>query len=189
MQEYTAAMPPRPVYEEPSVIEKVRKVKQYIPGMLRTKNLFGWRYFVEDLKVDIECEIYKYEEKHLAGVPGYEKEQGVGAYCNMAIQGAINYAAACNAQKRRLNFEATSLDSLVETEKGSMSKQVPAAPDDEAAKVELLLSIELEFGDRIRELAQLVLNGEQLSSAELMELRKVRTGPKGDRMRSILTEV
>ena len=132
MQEYTAAMPPRPVYEEPSVIEKVRKVKQYIPGMLRTKNLFGWRYFVEDLKVDIECEIYKYEEKHLAGVPGYEKEQGVGAYCNMAIQGAINYAAACNAQKRRLK---------------------------------------------------------QLSRAELMELRKVRTGPKGDRMRSILTEV
>lgn len=175
-----------PIYEVPAVKEKVEKVRLYIAGMLRTRNLFGWKSFIDDLKVDIEVEIYKYEEKHLAGIPGYEKEQGVGAYCNMALQGAINYAAKCSTNKRRINFETQSLDALIETEKGSMSKQVPATRSEDVANLELLLSIQQEFGDRIQELAQRVLNGEQLDRNELSELRKSTKNPK---MRNLLVEV
>ncbi len=169
----------------PEVREKVEKVKRYIAGMVRAKNFFGWRTFVEELKVDIECEIYSYEAQHLAHVPGYEKEQGVGAYCNMAMQGAINYSASCSAQKRKINYEAQSLDALIETEKGLMHVQIPSKEDEEVTKSELLMSIEQEFGNRIKKLAAAVLSGEQLSKEELEELRK---STKNSTMRKLLTE-
>lgn len=159
----------QPIYEVPSVQEKVRAVKKYISTVVRAKNFFGWRYFIEDLKVDIECEIYKYEDLHRQGK---YKENGIGAYCTMAMQGAINYAAKCNALKRKINFEAISLDAVLETEKNTTRPiQLSAPKDDSLAQMELLMSIEQTFGEEIQELAKRVLEGECLSAKELARLR------------------
>ena len=177
----TNALPP--VYELPAVQEKVLKVRQYIDGKVRARNLYGWRFFVDELKVNMEMEIYKHEELFRQGV---HNEYGIGAYCNMALQGALNFAAMCATNKRKINFEATSLDALVETEKGSMSKQIPSRDSEDASRVELLVSIQQEFGTRIQELAEKVMNGEQLDRKELAELRKSTKNPK---MRNLLTEI
>lgn len=163
-----------PIWEVPSVKEKVNKVNIFITGMLYKRNLFGWREFIEDLKTEVAVEIYKYEKEHLAGTPGYEKEQGVGAYCNMACQGAANWVAHCMAHKRRINYETSSLDALIETEKGAITKQLGSTDENEFEKMDLLLSIEQQFGDQIRELAERVLNGGSLSKEDLQQLRKVK---------------
>ncbi|MCM1322949.1 MAG: hypothetical protein NC218_02050 [Acetobacter sp.] len=173
------------IWEVPAVREKVAKVNKYIAGMLRTRNLFGWRSFIEDLKTEIELEIYNYEGNRLEGKPGFEKEQGVGAYCNMAVQGALNWSFKCQAQCRRINYETMSLDMLVATEKGAMTLQIPDENNHDLEVCDLLLSIEQDFGDDIRSLAQAVLNGEQLSRKELLTLRKAT---KNEKMRKLLVE-
>ena len=151
----------------PQVIAKIQAVNKFIDCQLRKKNIFAWREFVEDLKVDIQLEIYKYEEKFLKGEC---KEVGVGAYCRMATQGALNYASFYGAKKRRGNFETISYDHEVETSKGCFLLQIPASNND-FKTLELLTSIEMSFGPEIKALAQKVLDGEHLSKKELAKLR------------------
>lgn len=161
------AIPQPAICQLPQVIAKIQAVNKFIDCQLRKKNIFAWREFVEDLKVDIQLEIYKYEEKFLKGEC---KEVGVGAYCRMATQGALNYASFYGAKKRRGNFETISYDQEVETTKGSFQLQVPASTKDMDTVV-LLTSIEMSFGPEIKELAQKVLEGEHLSKRELLKLR------------------
>lgn len=155
------------VWELPQVLAKVKAVNKYIECQLRKKNLFAWREFVDDLKADIQMEIYKYEEKFLNGEC---KEVGVGAYCRMAMQGALNYASYYGAQKRRANFESISYDQDIETPKGTFQLQIPAS-DNDFKTLELLTSIEISFGPEIKALAQKVLDGEHLSKKELEKIK------------------
>lgn len=161
------AMSQPAIWDLPQVVAKIQAVNKYIECQLRKKNIFAWREFVEDLKVDIQMEIYKYEEKFLKGEC---KEVGVGAYCRMATQGALNYASFYGAKKRRGNFETISYDQEVETTKGSFQLQIPASTKDMDTLI-LLNSIEMSFGSEIKELAQKVLEGEHLSKKELAKLR------------------
>ena len=155
------------VWNLPSVVAKVQAVNKFIECQLRKKNIFAWREFIEDLKVDIQLEIYKYEEKFLKGEC---KEVGVGAYCRMATQEALNYAAFYGAKKRRGNFETISYDQEIETPNGSFQLQIPA-PTKDIDTLILLNSIETSFGPEIKALAQRVLDGEHLSKKELAKLR------------------
>ena len=157
-----------PIYEVPEVQEKVKAVRHYIDTLCVSLNLFAWRNFIDDLKVDIECEIYKYEELHRQGKYKYN---GIGAYCNMAKQGALNYRAFYDAKKRKASFEALSLDAMVETEKGEMSLQIPDTRDTEIENVVLSASIENLFGAEARRIADKVLAGEAVSSKELLKVR------------------
>lgn len=158
----------RPIWEDSSVQAKVAAVKRYVRRLCYSRNLFAWRDFIDDLNADMELWIYKLEEEHRQGKG---KETGVGAYNRMALQGALNYAAFYSAQKRKINYEAASLDAVIETEKGSMISQIPAVNDYALETSELLISIEQEFGDTIRELVQKVFDGEQLSRADLQQLK------------------
>lgn len=155
------------IWELPQVLAKVKAVNKYIELQLRKKNIFAWREFVEDLKADIQLEIYKYEAKFLNGEC---KEVGVGAYCRMATQGALNYASYYGAKKRRGNLEAISYDKDIETPKGSFRLQIPAS-DKDFKTLELLASIEMSFGPEIKALAQKVLDGEHLSKKELEKVK------------------
>lgn len=155
------------IWKLPQVVAKIQAVNKYIECQLRKKNIFAWREFIEDLKVDIQMEIYKYEEKFLKGEC---KEVGVGAYCRMATQGALNYASFYGAKKRRGNFETISYDQDVETPKGSFQLQIPASTKDMDTLI-LLNSIEMSFGPEIKALAQKVLDGEHLSKKELSKIR------------------
>ena len=167
-----------PVWTFPSVQDKVRRVKAYIHYILAAKNLFAWKDFVEELTSDMEAFIYQQEQLIAVGelyVGKGEnrrqvKEQGAGAYCRAALQGALNYASWASALKRRLNYESLSLDALLETEEGDMPFQL-ADNDTAILESELDMSIELQFGKEIHNLVQRVLNGESLSSAELRKLR------------------
>ena len=161
------AMSQAEIWNLPQVAAKVKAVNKYIECQLRKKNIFAWREFVEDLKVDIQMEIYKYEEKFLRGEC---KEVGVGAYCRMATQGALNYASFYGAKKRRGNLESISYDQDIETPKGSFKLQIPAS-DSDIKTIELLTSIEMSFGPEIKALAQKVLDGEHLSKKELAKIK------------------
>ena len=159
----------RPVWELPEVQEKVKAVQKHIVTICRARNLFAWRDFVEEAQADIEMWIYHYEELYRQGK---SKELGIGAYNIMATQSVLNYAAYYSAKKRRLNYEAQSLDSLVETEKGSVVAQIPAQNDYKIEQIDLLMSIESQFGETISALVAKVLNGDQLSRKDLSKLRK-----------------
>lgn len=154
-----------PVWEYPEVQEKVKKVMHFISTSIAARNLFAWRDFVEELKSDIELEIYKYEDLYLQGK---YKKTGVGAYCNMAIQGAVNYKEMYNIPKRKANYEALSLDSMLDTGDGVIPFQV-AAVDNHVDDIDLLISIEAQLGKEVRDLAERVLNGESLSQQALAD--------------------
>ena len=158
----------QPIWEVPEVVEKVKAVRRYIDTLCVSLNLFAWRNFIDDLKTDIESEIYKYEELHRQGKYKYN---GIGAYCNMAKQGALNYRAFYDAKKRKANFESLSLDALFETEKGEISLQIPDPYANEIANVELSVSVGQLFGAEAGRIISKVLNGEPISSAELLKIR------------------
>ena len=191
-----------PVWERPEVISKVKAVKHQIYLTLAQKNLYKWRVFVEELQQDIELEIYKYEQLWLEGkyinkATGKLRERpGVGAYLNMAMQGAMNYVNYWLAQKRchrkkdpitgkdwinpetgRFEADPTmqelSLDRAATTAQGDvMDEPLPIGNDDPEMRLsELMLSIQQEFGTEIHILAQKVLAGETLSKKELEKIR------------------
>ena len=161
-----------PIHMLPEVQEKVRKVKQYIDGMLRSKNLFAWKFFIDDLKVDAEVEIYKYEEKYRRGE---YKETGVGGYCNLALQLALNYASYYSAQKRKVNFETASLDISYDNEKGTQSSREPADPYNDYAGVEMMMVLQSQLSADIYSLVEKVYSGEGLTEDEFALLRKQRS--------------
>lgn len=169
----------RPIYSLPEVRQKVFAVRQYIDTMLRQRNLFAWRYFIEDLKVDIELEIYKYEELHRQGK---YKETGAGAYCNMALQGALNYAAMYSAQKRKANFECMSLDTVQENDRYTRPIEIEDKNNHDIEELELFLSIEQQCGAEIAAIVRKVYDGEVVGKDELKkcklspQLRKVMSG-------------
>lgn len=154
------------VWEIPEVIHKVREVMDYISKTLAAKNLFAWHAFVDDLKSDITSEIYKYEDLALQGK---YKKTGIGGYCNMARQGALNYASFYSAQKRRINFEALSLDAMIETGDGEIPFQV-AGKSDDLCQVELLMAIEQTSGPEVAAMAAKILNGDAIGAAELKKM-------------------
>lgn len=157
------------IWEVPEVKQKVSAVKSYIDTMLRTKNLFGWRNFIDDLKTDIELEIYKYEDLHRQGK---YKANSIGAYCNMAKQGALNYMAYYTAQKRKPMFESVSLDALYEQESSSTLRlQVADKKPDPTDRIAIIDATEREFGEKARIIVEKILNGETVTSAELLVLR------------------
>lgn len=163
-----------PIYEVPEVQFKVREVNKFIEQLCRAKNYFAWRHFVEDLKVDIELEIYKYEDLHRQGK---YKENGIGAYCNMAKQGAINYSWYYQALKRKANFVAVSLDATYKDSdsenSGTPIHQVTDLTAQQSFElVELLESISAECGEEIASIVQQVFDGHQLDKQQLHTLRK-----------------
>ena len=163
-----------PIYEVPEVQYKVRKVNEFIENMCRAKNYFAWRHFIDDLKVDIELEIYKYEDLHRQGK---YKENGIGAYCNMAKQGAINYSWYYQALKRKANYVAVSLDATYkDSDSENSGTPIYQVPDTSAQQsfelVDLLASISAECGEEIAALVQRVFDGEQLDKTMLQTLRK-----------------
>lgn len=160
-----------PIFKLPEVQEKVQKVMCYIDNMVRAKNLFAWKFFIEDLKVDAELEIYKYEDLHRHGK---YKATGVGGYCNLALQLALNYAAYYSAKKRKGNFETLSLDMTINDDDGSSKRPAydPPAPENGYANVEMLMTLEAKLSPEIFQLVKRVYDGETLSNNELKLLRR-----------------
>ena len=175
----------QPVWELPSVQATVEEVMKFIQIKLAAKNFFAWKEFVEDLKVDIQMEIYKYEDLYLQGK---YKKTGIGGYCNMAMQGAKNYVGHYNAIKRKVNHETASLDSMLETEKGSMPFQVSDGScfadlstlmiDFESVCGNKTIAIEtIEKGEKKVEyatplqIAQRILDGESFNDSTMKQLR------------------
>ena len=190
-----------PVWERPEVIAKVKEVRKQIYATLAAKNLYKWREFVSELQNDIEAEIYKYEQlwldgKYVSKRTGKPLERpGVGAYLNMAMQGAMNYVEYWMAKKRCfrrqdpvtgkdwINPETRkpeidqskqdiSLDYVASIEGRELNEPLPIGGEDKELRLhELMLSIQMQFGDKIHKLAQRILDGESLSKQELEQLR------------------
>lgn len=155
----------------PEVQEKVAKAKKYIQHRLYEQNLFGFRFYLEDVKSDIELYIYEEEEKFRTG-KRFE-ELGVGAYCRRAWHIALNYAAYYSTQKRRLNFESFSIQraELIEENNSEKPTWVSHKASDALNSIELFSAIEAEFGADMLELVQKAVDGEKLSSYERFKLR------------------
>lgn len=154
------------ISKDPYTQNLVHKVKAFAYIHCRAKNLYAWKEFIEDLKTDLELFIYDYELAYKKGLHG---KTGYAAYCNAAKQQAINWAAYYSAHKRRLNCETLSIEaSMADEDKPTIQLE---APDDEAKKSILLLSIGQEFGSRAQELCEKLLGGDVLNSIDLKMLR------------------
>lgn len=107
-----------------------------VVGVVRSKiiarNLFGWRYFIEDVLVDLVLHMIRTEFKYSGG-----------AYVSCGMQGAIDACRYCNAKKRRGNYESISLS---EVENFMTPKEEPSY---EEQVYELVIDIEKVYGPEI----------------------------------------
>ena len=107
-----------------------------VVGVVRSKiiarNLFGWRYFIEDVLVDLVLHMIRTEFKYSGG-----------AYVSCGMQGAIDACRYCSAAKRRGNYEAISLS---EVESFMTPKEEPSY---EEQVYELVIDIEKVYGPEI----------------------------------------
>ena len=107
-----------------------------VVGVVRSKiiarNLFGWRYFIEDVLVDLVLHMIRTEFKYSGG-----------AYVSCGMQRAIDACRYCNAKKRRGNYETISLS---EVENFMTPKEEPSY---EEQVYELVIDIEKVYGPEI----------------------------------------
>lgn len=79
--------------------KKTRDVVTVVTAKVRAKNLFGWRYFIEDALIETISWMIRTEFRYSGG-----------AYVACGMQAAIDKCRYCNAKKRRHNYEMLSLD-------------------------------------------------------------------------------
>ena len=107
-----------------------------VVGVVRSKiiarNLFGWRYFIEDVLVDLVLHMIRTEFKYSGG-----------AYVSCGMHGAIDACRYCNAAKRRGDYETISLS---EVENFMTPKEEPSY---EEQVYELVIDIEKVYGPEI----------------------------------------
>lgn len=81
--------------------EQAASVVRVVKNKIVSKNLFGWRTFIEDVLVDAVNHMIKTEFRYSGG-----------AYVAVGMQIAVDATRYCNAQKRRGNYETVSLDEI-----------------------------------------------------------------------------
>lgn len=114
---------------------KVRDVVIVVTAKVQSKNLFGWRSYIEDALIETVSWIIRTEFQYSGG-----------AYVACGMQSALDHCRYCNAQKRRHNYEMLSLDD------SDSPIQVSEDDDDKLSKVEALcMDIAAKFGKALAE--------------------------------------
>lgn len=83
------------------ITKEVTSVVRVVRSKIVSRNLFGWRTFIDDVLIDVV--------KHMINT---EFQYSGGAYVAVGMQIAIDAARYCSAQKRRGNYETVSIHSI-----------------------------------------------------------------------------
>lgn len=120
-----------------------RDVTSIVKAKIKAKNLFGWKDWIEE---------------HLSGLIGYmindDFKHSGGAYVTCGMQGAIDYARHCSAEKRRGNYELLSLDEFYQ-----VGEDIEDSETTQSKADELLLDIEICFGKKLADMLEPFLRG------------------------------
>lgn len=143
---------------------KAMTVVTQVKAKIRNKNLFAWRYFIDDVVVDL-----------VSYMIATHFQYSVGAYVTCGMQSAIDHCRYCNAKCRRENFESVSVDDddtyLQIEDKGSNMESQLIAEDE---KSELYQKIAAEYGDALAEQLKPVIYNET-DKLDRKVLQQVRT--------------
>lgn len=83
------------------IAKEVASVVKVVRSKIVSRNLFGWRTFIDDVLIDTV--------KHMINT---EFKYSGGAYVAVGMQIAIDATRYCSAQKRRGNYETVSIYSV-----------------------------------------------------------------------------
>ena len=123
--------------------DRARKVINILVYKIKSRNIFGWRYFLDDVVTLV-----------LTYMAQTNFEIGIGAYVNYGMQGAIDHSRYCNAKKRRGNFEAIPIDDCLGIEDDGQTNQIKC--------LEICIAVEQKFGKYVAEILKPVIYGEQV---------------------------
>lgn len=101
-----------------------------IRSKVLAKNLYGWRWWLDEVLEDVVAHMIRTEFSYSGG-----------AYVACGMQGAVDKCRYCNAKKRKPNYDTVSLD---------LFYQVPdTTPNDAESTYDLLMAISSQFGDEL----------------------------------------
>ena len=133
------------------------EVTSVVRAKIQAKNLFGWRFFIDELLTDLV---------------GYMIQTGFrysgGAYVACGMQSAIDHCRYCNAAKRRGMYEGCSLDEFYQ-----VAEQRPDEKQNTEA-IELVVDIQSKFGEELAKQLEPFLKGEK-ETLEAEVLKKCRS--------------
>lgn len=112
--------------------ERIRNVCTVVYSKVKNGNLYGWRWFIEDVVIELATYMLKDNLSHPQG-----------GYIMCGMQSALDHARKCSALKRRGDYELVSLDNFF---------QVADEPADETPDTEeFLFDVEMSFGPETRD--------------------------------------
>lgn len=112
--------------------QKVRDVCTVVYNKVKNQNLFGWKWFIEEVISDLANYML---------VDNFAHSQG--GYVTCGMQAAIDHSRKCNTLKRRGDFELVSLDTFFQVEDD--------IPDESRDNEDFLFDLELAFGKEVRD--------------------------------------
>jgi len=137
---------------------KADKVVNLLKKQIMEKNLYGWRWYIDDVIVKIVHHMIKTEFKLTIAV-----------YVRAGMQRAITQLRYATCAKRRGNYELVSLDD-VQVGDDSMEEEMDTAQ----RQNELYIKIMLNYGKELAEQLKPIIYAEE-TRLEKKVLRKVRT--------------
>lgn len=136
---------------------KADKVINILKRQIIDKNLFGWRWYIDDVIVKIVHHMIK-----------TDFSLTVAVYVRAGMQRAITQLRYANAQKRRGNFELVSLDEVQVGDNG-----MEEAIDESQRQNELYIKIMVNYGKDLAEQLKPLIYGEE-TRLERRVLKKVK---------------
>ena len=135
--------------------KKVRDVCTVVYSKVKNRNIFGWRWFIEDVI---------FELANYMIVDNFSHPQGGYVMCGM--QSALDKSRKCNALKRRGDYELVSLDEFFQVAE-SIEEEVNSTQ-------QLLFDLELSFGEKVKDELEPFLTGKVDSIADAVK-KKLKT--------------
>ena len=138
-------------------VQLIKDVTTVVAAKVRAKNLFGWRYYIDEVLDDLIVWMIQTEFKYSGG-----------AYVACGMQSAIDHCRYCNAAKRKANYEAYSID------RDERLYQIEDKREENRKKAwELYVDIKIQFGQDLADEVKPFIDGVQkeLSKEVLAKLR------------------
>lgn len=135
----------------------VGDVLSVVEAKVRAKNLFGWRSYITDLKIDLAAYMIESEFKWSGG-----------GYVMCGMQSALDKSRYCSAKKRRGDYETVSLDKFFQVADETLEEESNIQKANR-----IIDDVRCKFGDKFAmELKPFLLGLEnKLSKAVVEKLR------------------
>lgn len=137
---------------------KADKVVNLLKKQITGKNLFGWRYYIDDVIVKIVQHMIATDFRYTVAI-----------YVRAGMQRAITQLRYANRKKRKGNFETISLDDDIQISDNSFEEAI----DTSSRQSELYIKIMQTFGKNLAEQLKPIIYGEE-DKLERKVLRKCR---------------